>query len=163
MTSSASALRLLSLNVNGLRLPATRRTLFRELLQGLWDVIVLQETHHNDEAEGLTWAREGAGTGQPWLGQSFWSCSTNNPTAVGGVAVLFRAGAAVGEITRVAEVAGKFLLVTVRHAGDVYAIASVYAPTYRPERCQFFCGTIVAPCLSHRAPAAPWGRLQLCC
>ena len=58
MSSSARALRFLSLNVNGMRSPATRRTLFRELLQGPFDVIVLQETHHRDEAEGCAWARE---------------------------------------------------------------------------------------------------------
>ena len=52
--------------------------------------------------------------------------------------MLFRAGAEVEDAARVAELAGKFLLVSFRHAGHVYAVASVYAPTYRDERCQFF-------------------------
>ena len=87
------------------------------------------------------------GRGNHGWGTHFWSCSANNPTAVGGVAVLFRAGAEVEDAARVAELAGKFLLVSFRHAGHVYAVASVYAPTYRDERCQFFAEQLL-PLLS---------------
>ena len=40
------SLRLLSLNVNGLRDANKRRTLFTMLIAGRWDVVALQETHH---------------------------------------------------------------------------------------------------------------------
>ena len=79
MTSCARALRLLSLNVNGMRIGHKRLTLFSELLLGNWDIVVLQETHHDDEAEGLAWAREGAGVGKPWLGDTFWSSLPTTP------------------------------------------------------------------------------------
>lgn len=36
-----------------------------------------------DEAEGLAWAREGAGIGKPWLGDTFWSNCPHNPRPAG--------------------------------------------------------------------------------
>ena len=53
------SLRLLSLNVNGLRSADKRRTLFRLLHRDRWDVVLLQETHHTDETEGQSWTQEG--------------------------------------------------------------------------------------------------------
>ena len=49
------SLRLLSLNVNGLRDAAKRRTLFSLLHRDRWDVVLLQETHHSSQAEGEEW------------------------------------------------------------------------------------------------------------
>ena len=73
---SAPSLALLSLNVNGLGNKAKRLTLFHTLIQGSWDVILLQETHHRDDEQGLQWSREGAGEGRPWPGVSFWGHGT---------------------------------------------------------------------------------------
>ena len=53
------SLRLLSLNVNGLRSASKRSSLFTLLRRDRWDVVLLQETHHTDEAEGQAWAEEG--------------------------------------------------------------------------------------------------------
>ena len=52
-------LRLLSLNVNGLRSADKRRSLFSLLRRDRWDIVLLQETHHTHEAEGQAWAEEG--------------------------------------------------------------------------------------------------------
>ena len=121
MTSCARALRLLSLNVNGMQSAHKRLTLFSELLLNAWDVIVLQETHHDNEAEGLAWAREGAGVGKPWLGDTFWSSCSHNPRS-GGVAVLFRDGAAVSDIQSVCEAPGRALVVSFEHGSVAHAV-----------------------------------------
>ena len=57
------------------------------LLAGGWDIVVLQETHHENSEQGERWAREGAGPGKPWEGQTFWAHGT---TASRGVAILIR-------------------------------------------------------------------------
>ena len=150
MTSCARALRLLSLNVNGMRIGPKRLTLFSELLLGGWDVIVLQETHHDDEATGLAWAREGAGVGKPWLGDTFWSSSPHNPRS-GGVAVLFRDGAATSAVQRVCEAPGRALVVSFEHAGVAHAVVSVYAPVEPPQRQAFFLDTLLPLLPSDRA------------
>ena len=41
---------LFSLNVNGLRSASKRRSLFTLLQRDRWDVVLLQETHHADDA-----------------------------------------------------------------------------------------------------------------
>ena len=47
--TSQPSLASLSVNVNGLGQKAKRLTLFSSLIDGPWDIIVLQETHHIDE------------------------------------------------------------------------------------------------------------------
>ena len=56
----ALPLRLLCLNVNGLRTCAKRRELFHALREGPWHVVVLQEAHAASADEALGWMREGA-------------------------------------------------------------------------------------------------------
>ena len=51
--------RFLSLNVNGLRSTNKWRSLFTLLQRDRWDVVLLQETHDADDAEGQAWAEEG--------------------------------------------------------------------------------------------------------
>ena len=54
------ALRLLSLNVNGLSSSQhKRRLLFHLLMQQQWDAILLQETHCANDVEATRWCREG--------------------------------------------------------------------------------------------------------
>ena len=89
-SSTRPSLSLLTLNVNGLGSAAKRRTLFNMLMDGPWDVIVLQETHHTDREQGIRWAGEGAGEGRPWDGDSYWAHGTS---ASRGVAILTRARA----------------------------------------------------------------------
>lgn len=58
-SAMSRSLRLLSLNVNGLRSADKRRTLFSLLHRDRWDVVLLQETHHTDDAEAQAWTQEG--------------------------------------------------------------------------------------------------------
>ena len=58
---------------------------------------------------------------------------------------------------------GSFFYCPFRHAGHVYAVASVYAPTYRDERCQFFVEQLLPLFSPVRAPLTPRRGLQLCC
>ena len=92
---SHPALRLLSLNVNGLHAVAKRRHLFAMLQQQSWDIVCLQETHHPDGNMAEEWCRAGAGPGLPWRGQTFWHAGTS---ASRGVAVLIREGALVENV-----------------------------------------------------------------
>ena len=85
------SLRLLSLNVNGLRSADKRRTLFSLFQRDRWDVVLLQETHHADASEGEAWTQEGPhGLGSYWSGPSFWC---HGSTASRGVAILLRSTA----------------------------------------------------------------------
>ncbi len=91
------SLRLLSLNVNGLRSADKRRTLFSLLHRDRWDVVLLQETHHTDDAEAQAWTQEGPHGLRPnWSGPSFW-CH-GSPTSRG-VAILLRPAADIADIT----------------------------------------------------------------
>ena len=89
------ALRLLSLNVNGLHEPAKRRQLFAMLQQQAWDVVCLQETHHSCGDQAAGWCKAGAGPGFSWGGQTFWHAGASDSR---GVAVLFRAGVPVEDV-----------------------------------------------------------------
>ena len=92
------SLRLLSLNVNGLRDAGKRRTLFNLLRRDRWDVVLLQETHHASQAEAEEWIGEGpGGLCANWQGPSFWSHGTVRSR---GVAVLISTAAAA----RISEV-----------------------------------------------------------
>jgi exonuclease III len=70
------------------------------MVQGTWDIVVLQGTHHENSEQGNRWEMEGAGPGQPWEGQTFWAHGT---TASRGVALLVRARLALSDILVVGE------------------------------------------------------------
>ena len=144
---SRPSLALLSLNVNGLGSKAKRQQLFHALLTGRWDIVLLQETHHKDEEQGLQWTREGAGEGRPWPGVSFW---THGTTASRGVAILVRDRAdweqpEAQQIETVPagsdtlhEPEGRLLRVDLQWQGTAYSILSVYSPCQAEHRGAFF-------------------------
>jgi len=147
-------LRLLTLNVNGLRHAGKRATLFRMLIEGGWDVVVLQETHHASSAEGIGWARDGGGATHTWEGLSEWHHRTSHS---GGVAVLFRAGLAVAQVRRAgADAAGRILRVDFTFESELFSVVSVYAPVQgstSPSQAHFF--------LQDLAPLLPSDRKVL--
>lgn len=155
---SAPSLSLLTLNVNGLGDRAKRSTLFHSLLQGPWDVILLQETHHRDDEQGIQWCREGAGEGRPWPGVSFWAHGT---TASRGVAILIRdtidLGCTVLERVDVDiatsdlhEPQGRVLRVDFSWGHLQFSVFSVYAPCTSIHRPSFFIHQLL--------PHIPQGR-----
>lgn len=55
------SLRLLGLNVVGLRIKAKGKTVFKLLHRDRWDVVLLQETHHSSQADSEKWVGERGG------------------------------------------------------------------------------------------------------
>lgn len=152
MSAPGTALRLLSLNVNGLHsLRDKRRTLFHCLQDSNWDVVALQETHHGNEAEGATWAKEGAGPGKAWAGPAFWAHGAHNPTASAGVAVLVRDGARVADVQlRHQDPNGRLLAIDFTHDGHPFTVVSVYAPVAPASREGFFTASLLPALPSDR-------------
>ena len=145
-TGMRPALKLLSLNCNGLRDANKRRTLFTMLAAGRWDVVALQETHHVSDAEGESWAAAGAGPLHPWPGVSFWSHGTS---ASRGVALLFKHACLASEAAlRSRDESGRCIVVDFMMNEVSCSAASVYAPVERQDRCTFFT-SIVQPALPH--------------
>ena len=131
------SLRLLSLNVNGLRDPAKRRTLFNLLHRDQWDVVLLQETHHSSAAEGQAWAEEGPnGLRVNWAGPSFWS---HYSTQSCGVAVLISPRADVADIDqRHNSTDGRTLSIDFTFCGGAFTAVSAYAPSTADQRVPYF-------------------------
>ena len=138
---SGSNLRLLTLNVNGLQNASKRRTLFSCILQGRWDVVLLQETHHASEAEALAWLREGAGPARAVTWESFWSQGTSRSKGVG---ILVRPGGAFSPVsTSVArDAAGRVVRVDGTFGSQALSIINVYAPCEAGQRTHFFLHTL---------------------
>lgn len=135
-TRGVPPLRLLSLNVNGLRDGAKRRTLFHCLQQASWDVIFLQETHHGSQEEAERWAREGAGPALPWRGESFWA---HGSTASRGVAILLRTNALLANATLYSSCPlGRSLRVDLDLDGSPASLVCIYAPVLQGARLAFF-------------------------
>lgn len=129
-------LRLLTLNVNGLRDPKKRSQLFHGLKKENYDIICLQETHHSCETEAKQWLQEGSGPGSAWLGPSHWCHFT---TASSGVAILFTATAPFTDMRRVGnDPSGRTLRVDFTLHGTDFTVGCVYAPSIAAERPQFF-------------------------
>ena len=137
--TSQPSLALLSVNVNGLGQRAKRLTLFSSLIDGPWDIIVLQETHHTDEEQSIRWTREGAGNGRPWPGSCFWAAGT---TASRGVAILLRDRASLQDVTQhsltAAQHQGRLLRVDFSWQQQPLTVVAVYAPSTATDRQDFF-------------------------
>ena len=108
-------------------------------MDGPWDVILLHETHHGNEEQGLQWTIEGAGKERPWLGTSFWLAGTS---ASRGVAVLFKNNPDLAGVTdatpEAVRGAGRILSVDFQWMEQPFSIVHVYAPSFASERADFF-------------------------
>ena len=111
------------------------------LLSGSWDIVVLQETHHESSEQGLRWAREGAGPGKPWSGQTFWAHGT---TASRGVAIFVRDRIQLSELqaAEVPEGQGRLLRIDFRWEDQPITVVGVYAPSVAGERQDFFLSSL---------------------
>ena len=137
------SLRLLSLNVNGLRSADKRRTLFSLLHRDRWDVVLLQETHHTDDAEAQAWTQEGPHALRPnWSGPSSFWCH-GSPTSRG-VAILLRPAADIADITlRHQAEDGRAPSIDFSFAGGAFTAVSVYAPCVAAQRAAYFTHTLL--------------------
>ena len=136
------SLRLLSLNVNGLRSADKRRTLFSLLHRDRWDVVLLQETHHTDDTEAQAWTQEGPHGLRPnWSGPSFW-CH-GSPTSRG-VAIFLRPAADIADITlRHQAEDGRALSIDFFFAGGAFTAVRVCAPCMAAQRAGCFTHTLL--------------------
>ena len=125
--SSMDTLKLSSLNMNGGR-GAQRRAVLGEIFrQKKLDVILLQETHsdQDNEVDWRLW----------WRGQHLLSHGTNLSA---GVAVLFSPSLTVNILSHSEPIPGRFLMVRVEIRGFVFAIFNIYAPNNTSERVALF-------------------------
>jgi exonuclease III len=111
------------------------------LLSGSWDIVVLQETHHESSEQGLRWAREGAGPGKPWSGQTFWAHGT---TASRGVAILVRDRIHLSDLQTVdvTEGQGRLLRIDFSWEDQPITVIGVYAPSVAGNRQDFFLSSL---------------------
>ena len=145
MKTQLRALRLLSLNVNGLNCLVKRQALFAAVLQKGFDVVLLQETHHESESEGLSWAEAGAWPHKSWSGPSFWSHGTSSSR---GVAVLVREGGlAENPVCTHNSSDGRICSVTFQFLGKTHTVINVYAPSNDTEHKKRFFLQDLLPCL----------------
>jgi exonuclease III len=136
------SLRFLSLNVNGLRSAILRQQLFSQLLEGSWDIVLLQETHHAGPEEGGRWAREGAGPSSPWTGTAYWNSYT---TTSRGVAVLLKPGVAISDIDyQAADGTGRLQRLDFSFEGANCTLINAYAPCEPDQRPAFFSSELLS-------------------
>jgi exonuclease III len=141
-------LRVLTLNVNGLRDAEKRRTLFEGLRRGGWHAVLLQETHHEGDVEGMVWTAQGRGPGLPWDGTGYWK---EGSRASCGVAVLIARNAPITNVQLIeCSSAGRLLRIDCEYCQEQLSLVSVYAPVEQSRRAAFF--------LDELLPLLPQGR-----
>jgi exonuclease III len=161
------SMRILTLNVKGLRDPVKRTTLFHWLaaLTPSPHIIALQETHctSKEELEG-------------WLTRTGYTGAGSYLTSrAGGVVILCRPSVTL--LSVVCTIAGRFLSLKVRHETKDLVVSCVYAPSHNPERNDFFeailalldptadnlmmgdFNSVLAPAIDRRSPHSSPGRL----
>lgn len=111
-------LKLVTLNVNGIRSPLKRRALFHDLHRYQNDIILLQETHSTPADENIWLAEWGAG--------GHFSHGRSNARGVG---ILFKRGFNPKIEKKVIDENGRLLILQFKGLNDEITIANLYAPT----------------------------------
>ena len=127
LSLSMTSLVIGSLNVNGSR-SRQKRAMIKDYFDlKRVDVLFLQETHTapSDETD---WALE-------WGGPC---CFSHGTTSSAGVAVVFRAAAAVTVISTKEVLQGRLLLVQAQVQDVVFTFVNIYAPNVGADRVSFF-------------------------
>ena len=99
--------------------------------------------HKQDRTTAAQGMQRLASNTQSFCSSTFWSSFLHNPNTTGGVAVLFRDGAAISDISKGGEAPGRALVVSFQHQGVSFAVACVYAPVERPLQQAFFLYTLL--------------------
>lgn len=118
LTSAFTKIKLLSLNVNGLRIQNKRRALFHDFRSHKADLIFLQETH-STLGDVKIWNSE-------WGSKGIFSHGRSNSK---GVAILFRRGFNPSIHNCIADPEGRFLILQIELEGESLTLVNVYAPT----------------------------------
>ena len=137
-TFSFAMLKVVTVNVRGMRDDKKRAGIFAALTRSAFDVVALQETHADHQVLP-NWRRE-------WPGLSCWSEA--GPTSAG-VALLFSPKLNVSILSHQADTAGRLLRVTVNIDSTTLQFAALYGPnpTLLSASNSFFrqIDTFVAP------------------
>lgn len=135
------SLRLVSVNVRGLRSSDKRLNLFNQLLQSRWDIVFLQETYHASPAEADLWLRHGAGPGRALQWQSFWSHGSTHSRGAG---VLINPGAPfTAQGAAMTDRAGRVVRVDGTLQDEPITLVNVYAPVEPENRADFFLNVLL--------------------
>lgn len=110
--------KIITLNVNGIRLPSKRRALFTSLRKTKADFILLQETHstHNDE---VVWRAE-------WGGEIIFSHGRSNSK---GVAILIKRSISLDITHLYLDTDGRYIIMQMPWGDEPITLINVYAPT----------------------------------
>ena len=147
---NGTSIKLLTLNVNGLRDAGKQATLLHFLMEGPWNVVCLQDTHFLSEEEGEAWLRQGLGPHTPhgWPGTGYFT-ATSSPH-VGGVAILLKPSfpgcVTQDQVMRRATAQdphGRCLRLSFTYEGDNYCVFSVYAPVDHVQQPAFFSSVLL--------------------
>lgn len=120
-----SALKIVSLNVNGIANSIKRKIVFNKLKAQKADIYLLQESHSSSSTEKL-WTSE-------WGGDAFFSHGSPNSK---GVAILFDRQTDFKVLSQARDSDGRFLGMDVLVGEQTFTIASIYAPTQDKQRDQ---------------------------
>lgn len=121
-------IKLISLNVNGIRDNKKRATVFYWLKQQKADICLLQETHCESQKDKLSWSKE-------WGGQTFWSVGTNFSR---GVAILLKEKLDITIVNTEIDTNGRYLAITIEIDELRSKIINIYAPNKPADRIKFF-------------------------
>ena len=121
-----AVLKLLSLNVRGLRNREKRRSIFSYLKNQKAGVYLLQETfsNHNDEK---IWSAE-------WGGQIFFSHGSDHSK---GVCVLIKPNCVLSAEALEIDLNGRFIILRLKTGENALYVINVYAPTDKSEQIDF--------------------------
>ena len=121
-----AVLKLLSLNVRGLRNREKRRSIFSYLKNQKASVYLLQETfsNHNDEK---IWSAE-------WGGQNFFSHGYDHSK---GVCVLIKPNCVLSAEALELDSNGRFIILRLKTGENALYVIYVYAPTDKCEQIDF--------------------------
>ena len=128
LNSYVKMLRVVSLNVNGLRTyerGPKRRKLFTWFKKKNADIYMLQETH-SEEKDAMRWLNE-------WGGVGYFA---HGDARSRGVCILARPGAAIQMKLIEADPNGRYLMVEVEVQGAVVTLLTLYGPN--DDRSAFF-------------------------
>lgn len=120
--------KVVSLNVNGLNVPAKRRAVFDHLRKSKAHLCLVQETHSTSGTEGI-WKSE-------WGGPAFFAHGTRSSR---GVAILVSRDFNLTVINLHTDKEGRFILVDIMIDQTIYTVGCIYAPTQdkRAEQLSF--------------------------
>lgn len=130
--SGVDNLKVASINVNGLRLAAKRRSIFDRLRKGKFDVCLIQESHCTQE-EATIWRSE-------WGGPAHFYHGTSSSR---GVIILLDRNPPYKVVREVRDKNGRILLLQLSTDEASFVIGSLYAPTAdAPEEQGSFMDTL---------------------